>query len=141
MDTKYIIGTISGVSRKIVEMIRENGTTITRTSLHKFKNFDYAIIEGDCLESTDVKFILTNNKIYEYYGMKKQHTGFDSENLELISDYYGGGCGTYGSIYEGVFASEAVILIKGMMKTTLEKNGNTVSEGLLILVKFIDEEE
>lgn len=54
-----------------------------------------------------------------WYGIKKIDTGFDSGNLDLFADYYGGGCGVFRSLFDGMSRTTIVEELECMLLHTL----------------------
>ncbi len=71
-----------------------------------------------------------------WYGIRKVDTGFDSYNLCLVCDYYGGGCGSYVEIYDDEIEESAVIEIKNIIMKTLAFNCDSLRSDERLLVDF-----
>ena len=65
----------------------------------QFAECDFAIIDSDS-QSEDMGRIKSDAS--GWYGIKKLETGFDSPELLLLCDYYGGGCPNLIQIWEGM---------------------------------------
>lgn len=65
----------------------------------QFTECDFAIISED-IQSNDLEYIKSGAS--GWYGIKRLETGFDSTDLLLICDYYGGGCPNLIQIWEGM---------------------------------------
>lgn len=65
----------------------------------QFSECDFATIDG-CDQSDDLKRVKSDAS--GWYGIKKLETGFDSPDLLLLCDYYGGGCPNLIQIWEGM---------------------------------------
>lgn len=61
----------------------------------------------------------------DWYGIHDVDTGFDSNDLHLVVDYYGGGCPSFIHIYDGMEAgSIATEVLKGLINTlSYEEDG------------------
>lgn len=65
----------------------------------RFTECDFAIIDSD-IQTDDLEYIKSSAS--GWYGIKKLETGFDSTDLLLLCDYYGGGCPNLIQIWEGM---------------------------------------
>jgi hypothetical protein len=63
-----------------------------------FPVVDFAIIDGEKVEAEKMNLERIQKEASEWYGIRKIDSGFNSENLELVANYYGGGCGEYTEI-------------------------------------------
>ena len=63
----------------------------------RFPDCDFAVIDS---ENANKSFDELRDDNYGWYGIKAVDTGFDSADLILFSDYYGGGCASFCSIWE-----------------------------------------
>jgi len=68
-----------------------------------------------------------------WYGIKAVDAGFDSEDLIIISDYYGGGCAHMASIYSGEDRADAVRAIKDTILYTLSIQEEVRADTALIV--------
>lgn len=73
-----------------------------------------------------------------WYGIKAIDAGFDSDQLMLIADYYGGGCASMGTV--GEYDEEIAVAITATILDTLQTTENT-KEDTLLLVEFSDNVE
>ena len=75
---------------------------------------DFAIADSIVPEDASLEDIRDSSS--GWYGMKKFDAGFDSTDLCLITDYYGGGCALISQLYDGMekqmiaFEIERIIL-------------------------------
>lgn len=73
-----------------------------------------------------------------WYGIKAIDAGFDSNQLMLIADYYGGGCASMGTV--GEYDEEIGVAITATILDTLQTTENA-KEDTLLLVEFSDNVE
>lgn len=103
----------------------------------KFTDCDFAIIDelemGKPLD--DIRRDATG-----WYGIKRIDTGFDSEDLLLIADYYGGGCAHLSQIWSGLDGYLDVQKeIEGVLLNTLTvQESATLDTGLIVDFKSGD---
>lgn len=73
-----------------------------------------------------------------WYGIKAIDAGFDSNQLMLIADYYGGGCASMGTVgeYDEEIAVAITATILDALQTTESAEADTV-----LLVEFSDNVE
>lgn len=131
-DNKYMLGTALEIAKELASNIVVNGET-TYLSIKDFQDCDFAITDPVC-EDESLESICYNSN--GFHGIKQQHTGFDSNDLELIADYYGGGAGVYHSIFSGMTEQECVEVICNLIKGTFLKNGS-YSDDELIIAEYI----
>lgn len=85
----------------IRELANELAKSIDRESVidSRFTECDFSIIDIED-ESDDLEYIKSGAS--GWYGIKKLEAGFDSSDLLLLCDYYGGGCPNLIQIWEGM---------------------------------------
>lgn len=85
----------------IRELANELAKSIDSESVvdSQFTECDFAIIDSD-IQTDDLEYIKSGAS--GWYGIKKLETGFDSTDLLLLCDYYGGGCPNLIQIWEGM---------------------------------------
>lgn len=59
-----------------------------------------------------------------WYGIHRVETGFDSDDLHLIADYYGGGAPMLAHIYNGLSRSNVKASILIAMSCSMQRNGD-----------------
>lgn len=134
IEGKYILGTAKEIAELLVGNILNEDKIITYSSVNNFRDCDFAIVENQIKDKSLVE-------IYEssdcFFGIKKIQTGFDSNDLELFADYYGGGAGVYHSIFNGnMDIKECEGIIYGLIKGTLEKNGS-YSDDFILIAEYV----
>lgn len=67
-------------------------------NLENFTPYDFAVMDTAAFEETpeDLRRVADCSK--GWYGIKKVDTGFDSNELQIVADYYGGGCAAFLSL-------------------------------------------
>lgn len=67
-------------------------------NLKNFTPYDFAVMDTSAFEETpeDLRRVADCSK--GWYGIKKVDTGFDSNELQIVADYYGGGCAAFLSL-------------------------------------------
>lgn len=88
---------ILGTAREVTEYLLKNSFNHNGTlKSNIFHDCDFAVANDMYLTNYTLEEILINSD--GWYGIKRIDAGFDSENMELITDYYGGGCATLTSV-------------------------------------------
>lgn len=131
VEGNFILGTAEEIAGFIVSKYVNDGV-LEKGQLLQFQDFDFAI--ADEISST-----IPLKKIAEvstmYHGVKKLlNTGFDSDELPLLADYYGGGAGAYTSWYGGMDKSEAIKRLTSIIDISLTKAGSFQKSWLIIAV-------
>lgn len=119
-ENKYMLGTIAECAKELYKADEKRFE-------NRFVNCDFAIADshvdvGDDLdfEHDDLETIFENSS--GWYGINKLDTGFDNshdDDVDLFADYYGGGCGVYNVIYEGMEKNECIKIVKELIMSTL----------------------
>lgn len=67
-------------------------------NLENFTPYDFAVMDTAAFEETpeDLRSIADCSE--GWYGIKKIDIGFDSDELQIVADYYGGGCAAFLSL-------------------------------------------
>lgn len=129
INGNYILGMPEEIAAYLVRDIFKN-KHINNSS--KFYNCDFAIVD---MTNEEIKE-LTLEEIYinstGWYGIKHINTGFDNSDLDLFADYYGGGCGVYDMIYDGMKKDECVNIVKELIMSTLNIVESCKEDTLLI---------
>ena len=102
-----------------------------------FAKCDFGIItEADAAED-DLEYVRSG--VNGWYGIKDIDTGFSSECLVLIADYYGGGCASMSQVWaDDLGINYAAHDIEQMLLDTLNTQEVAKPETLL-LVEFLGE--
>ena len=128
-ENESMVCTVSELSDYLGERARK---CISEGS--RFPDCDFALISSD---EVDMGIKHLSETASGWYGIKAVDTGFDSADLILFSDYYGGGCASFCSIWEELWcyqdASEA---IEKTILDTLRCSDVVMGDSILI-VDFI----
>lgn len=63
-----------------------------------FTPYDFAVMDTAAFEETPEDLRRIADCSEGWYGIKKIDTGFDSNELQIVADYYGGGCAAFLSL-------------------------------------------
>lgn len=103
-----------------------------------FPTCDYGTIDTDgetAFDREELDFLHTG--VCGWFGIKRVDTGFNSIDLVLIADYYGGSCAHLAQLCDGVdlesAKKEILQIILGSMNVL-----EVVSEDTTLLVEFYD---
>lgn len=125
--------TIKGLAEEIVNRIDTEHILKER-----FPACDYGVIdvEGETeFDQEELEFLRSG--ICGWYGIHPVDTGFDSEDLVLVADYYGGGSARLVQLFDGIdkagAATDICRTIVDSMKFQEEADENTT-----LLVEFLD---
>lgn len=95
-------------------------TLVSNLDLHDirrimFLDCDFAV--ADYCEDDSLEEIRLNST--GWYGMKSIDPGFNSDELCLVADYYGGGCAHFLTLEDGISKHTAAHCIEQLMKDTI----------------------
>lgn len=126
---KYMLGRIKDIAAEIYH---------TNEDKTRFDNIDFAL----CNES-DLDFAKHINleevhccNVSSWYGIKHIETGFNYNTslcIDLFADYYGGGCGKYGTLWIDDSKEKNILVIKQMIVDTLSYQEGTITDDMLII--------
>ena len=128
-EGKYILGTIDEVAKELYKANEKNFAD-------RFIECDFAVANDFDLdlEKDDLETICIDST--GWYGIKKIDPGFDSrsyDHVDLFSDYYGGGCGTYELIGNWEFKDNIIRTIMEMIINVLSyQEGNITKDDVII---------
>lgn len=129
IDGNYILGTPKEIATYLVrDLIKDK--YINNSS--KFYNCDFAIVDMTNKEIEELTLEEIHDNSTGWYGIKHINTGFDSSDLDLFVDYYGGGCGMYDMIYDGMKKDEYINIVKELIMSTLNVIEGCKEDTLLI---------
>lgn len=101
-----------------------------------FTDCDFCIIDG---ENVNCTFNYVKSRAEQWYGIKAVDTGFDSTELVLIADYYGGSCPSMAEIWSGMYTYEGVAdLIEKTLLNTLNVQ-EAANPDTMLLTEFLVE--
>lgn len=133
-EGKYLLGTVEEVVKEIVDMCCFEWRKL------KFPNFDFLLL--DSIEDEELEEINKNGLEYSmqhttgyYYGVKFVNTGFDSEEITLVADKYGGSCMACASLWDREYAEDE--LIKLIKDVADNDDGYNVKRDDYLLVMYI----
>ena len=117
MSIYYFKGTPNELAEKLAEHID--------WEKRKFPFCNYAI----CPEEEESNYLLYR-KAEHWYGIHKIDSGFDNTNdIEVVSNYWGGGCGHYAELNEDY---DVVADLTVLIEATLDSDGNLFGDDILI---------
>lgn len=83
----YVVGKPDDLARSVLGEKMED-----------FTPYDFAVMDTAAFEETPEDFWSIADCSEGWYGIKKIDTGFDSDELQIVADYYGGGCAAFLSL-------------------------------------------
>lgn len=115
----------------VAELAKVIANLINIKSIRKLTcpNVCFSIIDKACLSDDIVEVY---NKAEGWYGIKSIDTGFNSSWLNIICDYYGGGCGCFAQFDLGTAKEEIEKELRVMLINTLSEQESVNKETLLI---------
>ena len=93
----------------------------------KFQNCDFSVFNSF---DTNKSLKDAMHETSGWYGIKHVDTGFDSSDLDLICDYYGGSCISSDSLYSGQDEEEMIKVIVNMITNTLSYQEGVKNEDI-----------
>lgn len=100
----------------------------------RFPDCDFALISPD---EVDMGIEHLSETASGWYGIKAFDPGFDSADLMLFSDYYGGGAASFCSIWEEEwYCSDVAEIIRKTILDTLQC-GESATKDSMLIVDFI----
>ena len=123
----YDVMSINDLSSYIVSRI--NLENVLKTPLYPI---DFAVdFDAECDDMSILKANATG-----WYGIRSIDTGFDSCNLCIVTDYFGGGCGQYIEIFDGEDVECAKREISRAIVRAMVFNGDSVDVDTKIFVDY-----
>lgn len=114
---QYKLCTIHEFAEYVAEIIVIQGKN---DSIGRFTvplpDYDFAVADEDRQGKSLEAIALSSSG---WYGMKKFDAGFDSADLCLITDYYGGGSATITQIYDGEEQNLIALDVENMIKKSI----------------------
>lgn len=83
----YVVGKPDDLARSVLGEKMED-----------FTPYDFAVMDTAAFEETPEDLRRVADCSEGWYGIKKVDTGFDSNELQIVADYYGGGCAAFLSL-------------------------------------------
>ena len=92
---------------------------------------DFAVVENDII----ISFEHCMKEDLRWFGLKVIDSGFNNRDTEIICDYYGGGCGVYFTIEEGVFLDDRSAFANKISEC-LDKDNSDIDDSTFLIVDF-----
>ena len=104
-----------------------------------FPNCDFSIVDTETYGKKlfGESFTRALLSAGDWYGIKAVDTGFNSLDLTLICDYYGGGAAHIAALYFGLEKDCAMDYILSAIKNTLSVKEYCISDSTLLIVNFL----
>lgn len=100
VEYPYVLGTVGEIAKYILnDWISHN-----RRHRNMIHDCDFAIVDeqDECDKTLDEVYTNASG----WYGIKVGDMGFSNCDVEIFSDYYGGGCSTYTALDKNMSAQE-----------------------------------
>lgn len=136
-EDNYMLGTAIEIAQELAANIVVDGE-VTYSSIRDFKDCDFTVANINAKDESLESICYASDG---FFGIKKQNTGFDSNDLELLADYYGGGAGVYHSIFSGMTEQECTDVIYGLIKGTFFRNGSFSDNDVLVAEYLSNKQE
>ena len=130
IDRQWMLCTVEELGAWLAERVEKDVLTGEKI----FPDCDFTITDK---EDGDSLYEMARSAS-SWYGIKAIDAGFDSNQLMLIADYYGGGCASMGTV--GEYDEEIAVAITATILDTLQTTENA-KEDTLLLVEFSDNVE
>lgn len=102
-----------------------------------FPNCDFFIVDADStMQYSDDEMDYLETTACGWYGIKNTDTGFDSDCLVLIVDYYGGSCMTFTQLYDGIGQKDAIRSIVGAIIESMNVQECGVTKDTVLYCEF-----
>lgn len=131
----YMVMTVSKLAEFTVSQLNFDAfSTLTDDGCY-FINCDYCVIDGG--EDGTIEEIKEN--VTSWMGIKSVDTGFDNHDLDIISDYYGGGALSVACLTCNMTWRECVDAIIHAISETINEFGETAHDDMLLFVEVLNE--
>lgn len=127
---QYKLCTIHKFAEYVAEIIDTQGKYENGQFTAPLPDYNFAIAD-EYREGITLEEIALSSS--GWYGMKQFDAGFDSIDLCLITDYYGGGCATITQIYGGQDKEGTAESIENMIISSFNVCGIADKETVLII--------
>lgn len=115
---KYFKGTVNELAEELEKLIDWDK--------RKFPSCNFAL----CPEEDDMKLHDLWRTAEHWYGIHKIDSGFDNcDDIEVVSNYWGGGCGQYAELNEDY---DVVSDIIALIEATLDSDGYYDDDCILV---------
>lgn len=107
-----------------------------------FPECDFAIIDSDIADLIDDIEYYAINEASGWYGIKRVEIGFESTDLILMSDYYGGGAAAMTDLWDdmAMYDIDPAEMVMTCILQTLNMR-ETASEDTPLIVEFVKQGE
>ncbi len=127
-EGNLLFGTIDEIVQEATKNCFIDGRLAAKTEFHQF---DFTVEYEDRADSLET----IKNNAAGWYGIIRI-TEFDSENLDLFGDYYGGECGVYHRIFSGTPEKECRKELENMLLEILSVEYGNLSSKDILLAEF-----
>lgn len=130
----YMVMTVSQLADYVISNLCYEKYHMLTDAIHNFINCDFCVIDG---YDEDMTIEEIKNKADSWHGIKAIDTGFDNANLDIVCDYYGGGCLAYSYLNCDMSKNECWEDIIQIILESLDENGNDADNGTLLFVEVL----
>lgn len=140
VEGAYLLGTVDAIAEHITKMYLDSADCCMKFAPSQFRSFDFTVAD-EVSPDASLETIAYSSSMW--HGVKAiPNTGFDSDELSLLADYYGGGSGAYGAWYPGMTKQDATRVLKDIMSASLTKSGSFKEDWVIIAqIAQIEESE
>ena len=96
----------------------------------RLPNFSFAA-DTDTTKDESLETVFNNSNAW--YGIHVVNTGFDSDDLHLVSDYYGGGAPKFVHIFQGMSLDQVRCAILMAISGTMSDMGDLARDNIVIV--------
>ena len=131
-DRHYFLGTIKEIADSLTELLL-SADSIKDTAA--FTDFDFAIVDD-----YDPRYSLTTiaENAVGWYGVKRIDSGFNSWNLDLCGDYYGGGSLSSCSFDTYLEREEVSGFFQKLLVGIIDKHGEDATEKTILICEKME---
>ena len=126
----YMVMTVSQLADYVVSDLCYKEFHMLTDDNHNFINCDFCVIDG---YDEDMSIEELKNVVGSWHGIKAIDTGFDNSNLDIICDYYGGGCLAYSYLNCDMTKKECWREIVETILVSLTSNGDNIDDDNTLL--------
>lgn len=130
-DDLYIIKSVRNLAEYVVSNLNYDGIADLTSGGHNFIDCDFCTI--DISNNISIQEVIDSS--LGWHGIKTIDIGFNSSELDIGVDYYGGGCLHTTSLNYGMDKKQCVEFIKEIIMESLDDNGENVEDDTLLLVE------
>lgn len=133
----YMVMAVSQLADYVISNLCYENFHMLTDDNHHFINCDFCIIDG---YDEDMSMEELKDNASSWHGIKAIDTGFDNSNLDVICDYYGGGCLSYSYLNYDMTKTECLRDITETILLSLDENGNVADDNTLLFVEVLNKE-